>query len=249
MPSYNPNSNVNDRARWLPSSNGTYSASSALASLRTLHSFVPWFKLVWFAQNIPRMSFILWVAIRGMLSTRDCIHKYDLLVVTTCVLCNTHPESHAHLFFQCLFSRAIWTQIMNICGSPWNGLCWNAFIDWASTHWRGNSPTIVANKLCLGVAVYHIWRERNCRVFEGTQKTSLVVARSIIDTIRCWLSSFNLKNHPIIALNWNVNSSSFAVLLLSCLGHLFRAVLSLCLALALLPGYAPCILYILSLFL
>ncbi|KAK3184843.1 hypothetical protein Dsin_032129 [Dipteronia sinensis] len=28
MPSYNPNSNVNDRACWLPSSNGTYSTSS-----------------------------------------------------------------------------------------------------------------------------------------------------------------------------------------------------------------------------
>ncbi|KAK3212608.1 hypothetical protein Dsin_017314 [Dipteronia sinensis] len=142
MPSYNPNSNVNDRACWLPSSNGTYSASSALASLRTPHPFVPWFKL-----------------------------------------------------------------LMNICGSPWNGLCWNAFIDRASTHWRGNSPAIVANKLCLGVTVYHIWRKRNCRIFEGTQKTSLAVACSIIDTIRCRLSSFNLKNHPIIALNWNVNSS------------------------------------------
>ncbi|KAK3189534.1 hypothetical protein Dsin_029095 [Dipteronia sinensis] len=59
MPSYNPNSNVNDRARWLPSSNGTYYASFALASLRTPHPFVPWFKLVWFPQNIPRMSFIL----------------------------------------------------------------------------------------------------------------------------------------------------------------------------------------------
>ncbi|KAK3221962.1 hypothetical protein Dsin_008987 [Dipteronia sinensis] len=126
------------------------------------------------------------------------------MAVTTCVLCNSHLESHAYLFFECLFSRAIWTQLMNICGSPWNGLCWNAFIDWASTHWRGNSPTIVANKLCPGVAVYHIWRERNFSIFEGTQKTSSVVARSIIDTIRCRLSSFNLKNHPIIAFNWNM---------------------------------------------
>ncbi|KAK3184878.1 hypothetical protein Dsin_032164 [Dipteronia sinensis] len=76
-----------------------------------------------------------------------------------------------------------------------------------STHWRGNSSTIVANKLCLGVTVYHIWRERNCRIFEGTQKTTSVVALSIIDTIRCRLSSINLKDHLIIALNWNINSS------------------------------------------
>ncbi|KAK2652942.1 hypothetical protein Ddye_012798 [Dipteronia dyeriana] len=182
-------------------------ASSALASLRAPHPLVPWFKLVWFPQNIPRMSFILWMAVRGRLPTRDRIHKYDPRAVTTCVLCNSHLESHAHLFFECLFSRAIWTQLMNYYGTHWIGLCWNDFIAWASTHWRGNTPVIVAKKLCLGAAIYHIWRECNCHIFEGTKQTSLVVARSIIDTIRCRLSSINLKDHPLIALNWNVNAN------------------------------------------
>ncbi|KAK3225421.1 hypothetical protein Dsin_005283 [Dipteronia sinensis] len=104
MPSYNPNSNVDDRVRWLPSSNGTYSASTALASLRSPHPIVSWFKLVWSPQNIPRMSFILWMAIRGRLSPRDHIHKYDPMAVTTCVLCNSHLESHAHLFFLSVYS-------------------------------------------------------------------------------------------------------------------------------------------------
>ncbi|KAK2662131.1 hypothetical protein Ddye_000705, partial [Dipteronia dyeriana] len=48
MPSYNPNYNIEDSIRWLPSSNGIYSASSALASLRAPHLLVLWFKLVWF---------------------------------------------------------------------------------------------------------------------------------------------------------------------------------------------------------
>ncbi|KAK0575077.1 hypothetical protein LWI29_033694 [Acer saccharum] len=147
------------------------------------------------------MSFILWMAVRGRLSTRDRIHKYDPRDVTTCVLYNYHLESHSHLFFECSFSRAIWTQHLNYCGSPWNGLCWNAFIAWASSHWRGDNPIIFTKKLCLGVAVYHIWRERNCHIFKGTKKTISVVARSIIDTIRYQLSSINLKDHPLIALN------------------------------------------------
>ncbi|KAK2638081.1 hypothetical protein Ddye_025876 [Dipteronia dyeriana] len=111
------------------------------------------------------MSFILWMAVRGRLPTRDRIHKYDHGAVTTCVLCNSHLESHAHLFFECLFSRAIWTQLLNYCGTHWIGLCWNDFIAWASTHWRGNTPVIVAKKLCLGAAVYHIWRKRTCHIF------------------------------------------------------------------------------------
>ncbi|KAI9198790.1 hypothetical protein LWI28_022162 [Acer negundo] len=117
MPTYNPNSDLEDSIRWLPSSNGIYSAFSALASLKAPHPLVPWFKLVWFPQNILRMSFILWMAVRGRLSTRDRIHKYDPRAVTTCVLCNSHLESHAHLFFECSFSRAIWTQLLNYCGS------------------------------------------------------------------------------------------------------------------------------------
>ncbi|KAK2653187.1 hypothetical protein Ddye_013043 [Dipteronia dyeriana] len=48
MPSYNPNSNIEDSILWLSSPNGIYSASSALASLRAPHPLVPWFKLVWF---------------------------------------------------------------------------------------------------------------------------------------------------------------------------------------------------------
>ncbi|KAK3193368.1 hypothetical protein Dsin_024678 [Dipteronia sinensis] len=46
IPFYNPNSNIEDIIRWLPSSNGIYSASFALASLRAPNPLVPWFKLV-----------------------------------------------------------------------------------------------------------------------------------------------------------------------------------------------------------
>ncbi|KAK0571729.1 hypothetical protein LWI29_020657 [Acer saccharum] len=41
MPTYNPNSKLGDSIRWLPFSNGIYSASSALASLRAPHPLVP----------------------------------------------------------------------------------------------------------------------------------------------------------------------------------------------------------------
>ncbi|KAK2637985.1 hypothetical protein Ddye_025780 [Dipteronia dyeriana] len=65
MPSYNPNSTLDDRILWLPSSNGIYLASSAMEYLRTPHPLVSWYKIVWFPQNIPRMGFILWLAIKG----------------------------------------------------------------------------------------------------------------------------------------------------------------------------------------
>ncbi|KAK2658766.1 hypothetical protein Ddye_005299 [Dipteronia dyeriana] len=77
MPSYNPNSTFDDRIMWLPSSNGIYSAVSAMDSLRTPHPLVSWYKIMWFPQNIPRMGFILWLAIKGRLSTLDRVQRYD----------------------------------------------------------------------------------------------------------------------------------------------------------------------------
>ncbi|KAK2649161.1 hypothetical protein Ddye_016650 [Dipteronia dyeriana] len=83
------------------------SPASAMESLRTPHPLVSCYKIVWFQQNIPRMGFILWLAIKGRLSTLDRVQRYDPQVVTTCVLCNSQAETHAHLFFECFYSKAI----------------------------------------------------------------------------------------------------------------------------------------------
>ncbi|KAK2658644.1 hypothetical protein Ddye_005177 [Dipteronia dyeriana] len=86
MPSYNPNSTLDDRILWLPSSNGIYLAASAMESFRTPHPLVSWYEIVWFLQNISRMGFIIWLAIKGRLSTLDRVQRYDPQVVTTCPL-------------------------------------------------------------------------------------------------------------------------------------------------------------------
>ncbi|KAM5554729.1 hypothetical protein ABKV19_022906 [Rosa sericea] len=66
-----PNSEVSDSVRWTLSSNGVYSTSSAWNALRFSRPIVPWYHLVWFGSCVPRWSFILWLAIRGRLSTMD----------------------------------------------------------------------------------------------------------------------------------------------------------------------------------
>lgn len=207
MPSYNPNSSLEDCIKWLPTPDGIYTAASAMASLKAPHPLVPWFELVWYSHNIPRMSFILWLAIRGRLSTLDRIHPYTPHAGTLCVLCCAFPETHAHLFFECAYSKVIWSHLKDMCGRPWNGQRWPSFIAWASQRWKGKSPSIVVKKLCLAVAVYSIWRERNNRIFGSSHKTSIVVTRSIIDTIRSRLLSINLKDWPHVALKWNISIS------------------------------------------
>ncbi|KAK3193363.1 hypothetical protein Dsin_024673 [Dipteronia sinensis] len=111
-----------------------------MASLKTPHPLVPWFELVWYSHNIPRMSFILWLAIRGRLSMLDRVPLYNPYVGTLCVLYSSSPETHAHLLFECAYSKVIWSHLKDMCGRPWNGHSWPRFITWAAQQLEREIP-------------------------------------------------------------------------------------------------------------
>ena len=72
---------------------------------------ISWHKLIWFREEIPRCSFIAWLAILGRLPTRDRLSTWGLTVPLSCVLCSTGIEFHDHMFFQCPCATAVWTRL------------------------------------------------------------------------------------------------------------------------------------------
>lgn len=66
---------------------------------------VIWFNHVWFNQCIPRHSFILWIAIKGRLKTKDRLTKWFCIQNQVCLLCKTDDEIHNHLFLLVLILR------------------------------------------------------------------------------------------------------------------------------------------------
>nr|GEX35131.1 hypothetical protein [Tanacetum cinerariifolium] len=73
----------NDRVIWKSNDGkvGNFSVKSVWSDLAVSKPMVPWSKLVWFSQNIPRHAFILWIAIYQKLKTHDrievCLVKLD----------------------------------------------------------------------------------------------------------------------------------------------------------------------------
>lgn len=53
-PTFRPNPEIDDSMIWIPTSNGKFSAKSALEALGTPLPKVPWAPIVWFKQGIPR---------------------------------------------------------------------------------------------------------------------------------------------------------------------------------------------------
>lgn len=74
---------------------------------------VDWHDVVWFQEEIPRCSFLTWLAMLERLPTRDRLATWGLSVPENCVLCSSGRESHQHLFFGCSYAIDVWNRF---CG-------------------------------------------------------------------------------------------------------------------------------------
>ncbi|KAL2235307.1 UNVERIFIED_CONTAM: hypothetical protein Sindi_1262900 [Sesamum indicum] len=152
---------------------------------------VGWSSLLSGSLKIPRHIFILWLAIQGKLATAD---KPWLAHLGTCILCNEGmTETHAHLFFQCRFSRRCLTEIRRTIRFLWPNREWKDDITWASQRWRGKHIINMSYRALLAACVYHIWKERNLRRFDHTERTPATIALLIIEDIRQRIHSIPLS--------------------------------------------------------
>ncbi|KAL2252009.1 UNVERIFIED_CONTAM: hypothetical protein Sindi_2323200 [Sesamum indicum] len=154
-------------------------------------SKVDWSSLLSGSLKIPRHNFILWLAIQGKLATTD---KPWLAHLGPCILCNEDlTETHAHLFFQCRFSRRCLMEIRRTIRFLWHNREWKDDITWASRRWRGKHIINMSYRALLASCVYHIWKERNLRRFNHTERTPTTIALLIIEDIRQRIHSITLS--------------------------------------------------------
>ena len=60
-----------------------------------------WCTQVWSKWNIPKHSFILWMAWLNRLATRNRIKRFKDIADDKCVFCSDQQEDTEHLFFTC----------------------------------------------------------------------------------------------------------------------------------------------------
>ena len=99
-----PHQSRPDRVEWTISTTKKYNAANAWQHIRSQKEVAAWHKLTWFPKHIPKHSFILWLAIRGRLTTRDKLLQWGKIDRATCLLCDAADENLSHLFFLCSFS-------------------------------------------------------------------------------------------------------------------------------------------------
>ncbi|KAL0287129.1 UNVERIFIED_CONTAM: hypothetical protein Sradi_7130300 [Sesamum radiatum] len=181
--------NQSDRIVWTA---GTFSTHSVFALLQPVSSSVHWHQLIGGKFCIPRHDFIRWLAILERLSTLDRI--WAPATGQGCVLCGGQQgESHLHLFFHCSYTRFCLSFLKRQARFQWPNRGWQYDILWAARRWRGCHLLNEASRSLLASFVYHVWCERNNRIFTATAESSELVAFRALDDVRLRIIAANLK--------------------------------------------------------
>ncbi|PWA66857.1 reverse transcriptase zinc-binding domain-containing protein [Artemisia annua] len=175
-------SDQHDKLMWRSNDGllGKFSVKQAYKDLSSTESEVPWCKLVWFSQNIPKFAFILWLAIQG----RRQIHM------------STY------------YSNGLWSRVLEkIQGQQWVNIEWQELIEQLANLYNGNAINSVVRRLCLATCVYMIWQERNFRLFRDESRNVELIFQIVCETVKNRLSGLNVKNSVAVKKVeeiWNV---------------------------------------------
>ncbi|XP_062089600.1 uncharacterized protein LOC133796134 [Humulus lupulus] len=117
-------------------------------------------KFIWCMLSMPKHRFILWQAYHQKFLTRDLLHHCNITISShSCPVFEIEMESHAHLFFDCLFSRKVLQAVEKWLGNliwPWQFQEWRCWLEEPST--VGLARFVAA---ILAASVYFIWKNRN----------------------------------------------------------------------------------------
>lgn len=137
---------------WTADHSGKYSLKGTYNALRRVRARGLLF-LVWFANNIPKHSFIAWMAIRRALKTQNKFGEWGLKNTSLCVFCYTDPEDEDHLFFGCYFSRAIWYWILLFFEINHMAQSWDESVQRCAENFKGKNPIATTRKLAFNFRI------------------------------------------------------------------------------------------------
>ncbi|GFS35505.1 hypothetical protein Acr_00g0040240 [Actinidia rufa] len=157
--------------------NGDLHSKLAYDYFRPKANKLKWPTVIWSNYTTPKHAFILWLAMKERLLTKDRLP--DPGADQTCLLCRTENETTEHLFFQCNFVRQIWSPIKSWLGFRRTLSTLKAAVKWSIKEARGTGIQSKAKRLGIACTTYFVWEARNLRLFEGRVQAPEAVIRKI----------------------------------------------------------------------
>ncbi|GJY71854.1 hypothetical protein Tco_0475557 [Tanacetum coccineum] len=194
-------SDTSDRLEWRDVSGNVkpFGVATVWDSLRYRHDVIPWFHVVWFSHCVPRFSFHLWLVLHGKLKTQDSLRQWDVHgdLAMICPLCEGQPDSHAHVFFECLYSMQVWDNLKGLAGLSHVAGRYMDIVEYLIPFAKRHSCKSVIAKLVLSASAYYLWQERNARLFSNQKRAVAEIMDVIKTSVRLKLLSCSFKKSKV----------------------------------------------------
>jgi hypothetical protein len=171
---------LDDTILWRWTADGKYSTSSAYKIQFTTNFCKMKICPIWKARTKPKCRFFAWNLLHNRILNADNLRKWGWPCNPICCLCNLTQETVAHLCKDCPFSAKAWGRILS-----WANLSFlrgisspGSLYDWCK---RLRSRCCKESKKIFdGLLIcfwWNIWLERNKRIFQGQQRSTVEVAQ------------------------------------------------------------------------
>nr|GEZ62697.1 reverse transcriptase zinc-binding domain-containing protein [Tanacetum cinerariifolium] len=117
-----------------------------------------------------------------------------------CALCDAQPDSHTHLFFKCAFSSQVWYYARDLAGMDLVPLVMHDILLYLQPMANKRTARSVFGRLILAAMAYHIWLERNNRVFKKVRRSPEEIRDIFMVTVRLKVLTFRFKNTAMVRL-------------------------------------------------
>lgn len=107
--------------------------------IRDRRPLVTWSKICWFKRGVPKHQFLTWMFLHIRCPTKDRMIGWGIQIDPTCLFCNSSLETRDHLFFDCPYSRAAWTNLVAGFRLPRSFTRWDEMIHGLQTFTGNNS--------------------------------------------------------------------------------------------------------------
>ncbi|GJW99243.1 reverse transcriptase zinc-binding domain-containing protein [Tanacetum coccineum] len=135
---------------------------------------------------------------RNSLRTQDKLRQWDVginidLNLLRCPLCDIQPDSHAHLFFECNFSKQVWMYIRHLTNMDVVPPTLTHITSHLQPLAKKRTAKSILGRILLASSSYYVWLERN-KLFKKARRSSEELCDIIMVIVRLKLITFEFKN-------------------------------------------------------
>lgn len=175
-----------DQIGWSLTANAKYSASSAYDIQFATRIEQPRLAKVWNCRMEGKVKFYIWLLLQNRNWTADRLHKRGGPHNEKCRLCDQEEETAEHLTLRCCFAKETWFQFQGthdtMCAAASSA---SSIGDW----WRrlcaapGRRDMVHQEITLAAYIAWHLWKERNRRVFEQKEATAIMLSAMIKEDV------------------------------------------------------------------